>query len=392
MRDRETVTRRKVAKTSGDSGSNAGGGASRRTFLAAGLTTALGAAGVGMRRLFAQNADRSPLLAAAAQGAYPPTGEHLAANKQVAGMPNRFGTVGDIEYGPNDLDPTTFLTTWNFNNLPSGEREKSYRETLRPDGTLLREYEFIAYDREIEIAPGVFFPAWTYNGQVPGPTIRATVGDRIRIRFVNQGSHPHTIHFHGWHDPEMDGAFADQFVKPGEEFIYEFDADPVGIHLYHCHSSPLKRHVHKGLYGAYIVDPKEGRPPAHEMVMVMNGFDTNFDGDNEVYAVNSVAFHYMKHPIEVPVGELIRIYLVNITEFDPVNSFHLHAVFFDLFRTGTKLHTEEFTDTVMMCQAERAILEVTLRYPGRHMFHAHQSEFAELGWMGLFEVSGETAG
>jgi len=90
----------------------------------------------------------------------------------------------------------------------------------------------------------------------------------------------------------MDGAFADQFVKPGEEFIYEFDADPVGIHLYHCHSSPLKRHVHKGLYGAYIVDPKEGRPPAHEMVMVMNGFDTNFDGDNEVYAVNSVAFHY----------------------------------------------------------------------------------------------------
>lgn len=119
----------------------------------------------------------------------------------------------------------------------------------------------------------------------------------------------------------MDGAFPDQFVHPGEDFLYEFDADPVGIHLYHCHSFPLKRHIHKGLYGAYIVDPKEGRSPAQELVMVMNGFDTNFDGDNEVYAVNTVAFYYMNHPIKVKVNELVRVYLVNITEFDPINSF-----------------------------------------------------------------------
>ena len=375
---------RPVGGPHGNTGDEAAPGSPRRTFLAAGLTTALGAAGVGISRLFAQNPNRSPLVAAA-EDRYEQLSGELAANKQVPGMRNHFGTVGDIQVGPDLFDPTQFLTTWNFNDLPSGEREKSYRETRRPDGTLLREYEFVAYDKEIEIAPGVYFPAWTYNGQVPGPTIRATVGDRIRINFVNQGSHPHTIHFHGWHDPEMDGAFSDQFVRPGETFIYEFDADPVGLHLYHCHSSPLKRHVHKGLYGAYIVDPKDGRPPAHELVMVMNGFDTDFDGDNEVYAVNSVAFHYMKNPIELPVGELIRIYLVNITEFDPVNSFHLHAVFFDVYRTGTRSRTDEFTDTVMLCQAERAILEVTLRYPGRHMFHAHQSEFAELGWMGILK-------
>ena len=183
----------------------------------------------------------------------------------------------------------------------------------------------------------------------------------------------------------MDGAFPDQFVYPGEEFLYEFDADPVGVHLYHCHSNPLKRHIHKGLYGAFIVDPKTPKPKAHELVMVMNGFDTNFDGDNEVYAVNSVAFHYMHHPIEVPVGELVRIYLVNLTEFDPINSFHLHAAFFDVFRTGTRQRTDEFTDTVLLCQAERCILEFTLRYPGRYMFHAHQSEFAELGWMGVIQ-------
>ena len=86
------------------------------------------------------------------------------------------------------------------------------------------------------------------------------------------------------------------------------------------------------------------------------------------------------------VGELVRIYLVNLTEFDPINSFHLHGMFFDVFRTGTRMETNETTDTVMMCQGERAILETRFRYPGRFMFHAHQSEFAELGWMGFFEA------
>ena len=291
------------------------------------------------------------------------------------------------------FDPMAFLRTWNFGDLAEPERSRWYRETPRPDGSTLREYEIVAVDREVEIAPGVWFPAWAYNGQVPGPTIRATEGDRLRIRFINQGSHPHTIHFHGWHTPEMDGSLPGQDVAPGDSFLYEFDAEPFGIHLYHCHSNPLKRHIHKGLYGAFIVDPREGRPAADELVMVMNGFDTNFDGDNEVYAVNTAAHFHMAEPIRVTVGELVRIYLVNITEFDPINSFHLHAMFFDVYRTGTRLEPEETTDTVMMCQAERAILETRFRYPGQYMFHAHQSEFAELGWMGLFEaVEGDPGG
>ncbi|MCH8275583.1 MAG: multicopper oxidase domain-containing protein, partial [Armatimonadetes bacterium] len=239
---------------------------------------------------------------------------------------------------------------------------------------------------EIEIAPGLFFPAWTYNGDVPGPTIRARLGDRIRISFVNQGSHPHTIHFHGFHSAEMDGSAPEDYVYPGDSFLYEFDAEPFGLHLYHCHSVPLKRHIHKGLYGVFIVDPPTPRPRAREMVMVMNGFDTNFDGENEIYAVNTVAHHYMRHPIPVTVGELVRIYLVNITEFDPVNSFHVHANFFYEFRTGTKLDPDNFTDTVMMCQGERSVLEIRFPRPGMFMFHAHQSEFAELGWMGFFDV------
>lgn len=298
------------------------------------------------------------------------------------------GTVGRV--GTDIFDPAAYLRAWNFSHLPSDQRQRFYRETPRPDGTLLREYEIFAVDREIEIAPGIVFPAWTYNGQVPGPTIRATEGDRIRIRFLNQGTHPHTMHFHGWHPPEMDGALPGQEVQPGESFVYEFDAEPFGLHLYHCHTVPLKRHIHKGLYGVFLVDPRGGRPAADELVMMMNAFDTNFDAENEVYAVNTIANAYADEPIRVAVGRPVRIYLVNITEFDLVNSFHLHGMFFDVIRTGTALSATEHTDTIMLCQGERAILETTFRYPGDFMFHAHQSEFAELGWMGLFRA--EAAG
>ena len=194
----------------------------------------------------------------------------------------------------------------------------------------------------------MFYPAWTYNGQVPGPTIRCTEGDRLRIRFTNEGSHAHSIHFHGIHPANMDGAF--EPVHPGQSFTYEFDAEPFGLHLYHCHTVPIKRHIHKGLYGAFIIDPKEGRPPANEMVMVMNGFDTNFDGENEVYAVNTVAFHYQKHPIRIRQGELVRIYLVNVTEFDLLNSFHLHGNLYRLYRTGTDLQRYEWTDMVALAR------------------------------------------
>jgi manganese oxidase len=287
---------------------------------------------------------------------------------------------------PVGIDPAVYLRSFNFSHLADAERARFYRETPRPDGTTLREYEIFAVDREIEIAPGVRFPAWTYNGQVPGPTIRATEGDRVRVRFLNQGSHPHTIHFHGWHPPDMDGSLPEHEVAPGQSFVYEFDAEPAGLHLYHCHAVPLRRHIHKGLYGTFIVDPRGGRAPADELVMMMNAFDTNFDNENEVYAVNTVANAYMVDPVPVTVGRLVRIYLVNITEFDLINSFHLHAMFFDAYRPGARATPAEHTDTITLCQGERAILETTFRYKGDFMFHAHQSEFAELGWMGLFRA------
>ena len=280
------------------------------------------------------------------------------------------GMVGDVDVSL--FDPTVFLRTFDWG-----------KESTTPDGKTVREWDIAAVEKNIEIAPGIWFPAWTYNGQVPGPTFRCRQGDLLRFKFVNSSTHPHTIHFHGIHSPAMDGI--EPVIQPGENFIYEFEARPFGLHLYHCHVMSLRKHIHKGLYGTFIIDPPQARSPAHEMVMVMNGFDTNFD--NEVYAVNTVAFHYMKHPIQVKVGELVRVYLVNITEFDPVNSFHLHATLYRLYRTGTSLEHFELTDMVSMSQGERHILEFSFEFPGKYMFHAHQSEFAELGWMGVFEAT-----
>jgi manganese oxidase len=282
------------------------------------------------------------------------------------------GTTGEVDL--SRFDPTEYLTKFDYGDV----------STLA-NGQTVREYGILALDTEVEVAPGVFFPAWTYNGQVPGPTFRCTEGDRLRFKFFNSSEHPHTIHFHGIHPPSMDGV--EPVVKPGEGFTYEFDAKPYGVHPYHCHTAPLARHIHKGLYGAFIIDPPGGRPPAREFVMVLNGFDTNFDGENEIYAVNTVAFHYANHPIQVRVGELIRIYLLNLTEFDPINSFHLHAGMFKLYRTGTRMDHYEYTDNVIMGQGERHLLELTLEHPGKYMFHAHQSELAELGWMGFFEAT-----
>jgi FtsP/CotA-like multicopper oxidase with cupredoxin domain len=157
------------------------------------------------------------------------------------------------------------------------------------------------------------------------------------------------------------------------------------MQLYHCHATPLKKHIHKGLYGAFIIDPKEPRKPARELVMVMNGYDTDGDGGNNFYTVNGRSFYYAKYPVVVKRSAKVRIYLANLTEFDLINSFHLHGEFFRYQPTGTGDHWE-YTDTVMLCQGQRGVIEIDFHNTGTFMFHAHQSEFTDLGWMGFFQV------
>jgi FtsP/CotA-like multicopper oxidase with cupredoxin domain len=290
------------------------------------------------------------------------------------------GVNGEVDHLKNGFNPSDILTDFDAGKV-----------STMPNGQTLHEYTFTVVNKTIEVVPGIEFPAWTYNGRIPGPTIRVREGDHLRIRLINGSDHPHSIHFHGIHPANMDGVFdeASGQVMPGKEFIYEFDAEPAGLHLYHCHTAPLAQHIAKGLYGTFIIDPKEGWPKAdREFVMVMSGFDIDFDGENDFYNVNAIPFHYdhNKHPIKIKVGELVRVFLVNILEYDLINSFHLHANFFQYYPTGTSRTPSEFTDTIALMQGQRGILEFRYKYPGRYMFHAHKTEFAELGWTGVFDV------
>lgn len=349
----------------------------RRKFLGVGLSGGLGTLGAGLLAGTSQAQDPAP-TADPGHNMDAMGDSGIASNH--AGM--RGMLVGAVDHARNGFDPMQMLVDWDYGAVVG--------ETA--DGRPIREYNIAAGDIDIEIAPGIFFPAWSFNGRVPGPSIRCTEGDHLRINFANYGSHPHTLHFHGFHPAEMDGVDGEYrgAIAQGDSFVYEFDADPFGTHLYHCHATPLRRHIHKGMYGAFVIDPPAGRPPAREFMMIMNAFDTNFDGANEVYAVNTVGHEFMRRPIPVKVGELVRIHLINIVEFDLINSFHLHAMFFNYYDTGSTLEpTLRTVDTIMQAQGQRGMLEFRPRYPGRYMFHAHVSEFAELGWMGFFNAVNE---
>ena len=202
-----------------------------------------------------------------------------------------------------------------------------------------------------------------------------------RPRFANGGSHPHTIHFHGsiprtWTEFEI--------VEPGSSFDYEFEARPAGFHPYHCHATPLKKHIHKGLYGALIIDLKEPRPPAQDR-----------DGDERLRHRRRRREQLLHRerpvvllravPDQVSRSKLVRLYLANLTEFDLLN---LVPPARGLLPLPAERDGEawEYTDTAMQCQGQRGVIEISFANEGLFMFHAHQSEFTELGWMGYFNV------
>jgi FtsP/CotA-like multicopper oxidase with cupredoxin domain len=286
------------------------------------------------------------------------------------------------------------------------------------NGQTVREFTLIATENQsIEVMDGGYvFKAWTFNGTIPGPTMRVTEGDLVKITLVNDknNARSHSLHMHSIHSGEMDGVEGKGIVAPGESFTYEFVAQPFGVYPYHCHVPPVADHISRGLYGMLIIDPKEPRTQMKELAMMMNGYDFNYDmegpafiptveeavnnempdveeRDNELYSVNGKAFDYVNHPIELVAGEEYRIYLVNMLEFDLVNSIHVHGTMFEYYPSGTSKDPQQVNDIVTLGQGDRGILELSYPYPGRYMFHTHINEFADKGWMSFFNVSGNSS-
>jgi FtsP/CotA-like multicopper oxidase with cupredoxin domain len=250
---------------------------------------------------------------------------------------------------------------------------------IEEGGRRLRQFQVAARSITLPLGAGVLFKAWTLNGRVPGPTLRAREGERIRVVFRNDDSTSHSLHFHGIHPQEMDGI---EPVLRGRTAIYEFDLPRAGLYPYHCHVSPVVRHVGKGLFGLLVVDPPRPRPAADELVLVMGGYDLNNDGRNEIYAFNGIPDAYMHQPIRIRQNALVRLYLLNMTELEGPLTFHLHANEFRVMRPGWI----ESTDVLTLGVAERQILEFSYPFPGRYMVHPHQDQIAERGCMAFFEV------
>lgn len=318
---------------------------SRRDFLRVGLGAGAGALGAtlvaGRHRPTSEATARSPAGEAYAHGAQPPEG-----------------------LGPRALDAAT---------LPPPPEAMG-----RPAA---RSVELWVAEQPVEVAHERSMSAWTFNGAIPGPLIRAAEGDQLAIHLRNLGARPHNLHLHGRHDVSQDGWAP---IPPGGEATYRITAGPFGLHPYHCDTTPAADHLAHGLYGLMIVDPPHRRPPAHEVALVLSGFDVDGDGRSDLYGWNGVAGFFERFPIKVPTGELVRVYLLNMVADDPVASFHLHAEIFDVYRSGTRLVPDERTDVVTLAQTERAIVEFRLPRRGRYMFHPHQRHMAERGAMGWF--------
>ena len=167
------------------------------------------------------------------------------------GMPT---TVGEVDHERNGFNPSDIVTDFDYGRVSELE-----------NGQTLREYNFVAVDKHFEVVPGIEFSGLAFNGRIPGPTIRCTEGDRIRIHFTNGSSHPHTIHFHGMHVPPTGRADNSWLhVPPGETFIYEFEVPRggAGTYWYHPHAhGTLARQLWAGLSGQLVVDGPLERMP-----------------------------------------------------------------------------------------------------------------------------------
>ena len=131
-----------------------------------------------------------------------------------------------------------------------------------------------------ESAPGRTVPAWTYNGQVPGPTIEANVGDTVVVRLTNRLDEPTTIHWHGIRLPAaMDGTqMVQPLVQPGETFEYRFVVPDAGTFWYHSHHNETEQ-MERGLYGALVVRDAGEVKVDRERVLMLDDMKLRRNGD-----------------------------------------------------------------------------------------------------------------
>jgi manganese oxidase len=229
--------------------------------------------------------------------------------------------------------------------------------------------------------PGTFRPAFAYNNTIPGPTIRATQGERVRIIVHNEMDQSTSVHWHGLDIPnEQDGVtFVNQNpIRPGETFTYEFTLENYGSHMYHSHHNSMEQVV-GGLLGAFIIDPSAehaAEEPASdkEYVYILNDSILGF-------TVNGKGFPYTQ-PLTAKVGERVRIRFYN--EGLMIHPMHLHGMPMEVFaKDGYVLPAPYKCDTLNIAPGERYDVIVNVRAAGLWALHCHILSHVE-GRNGMF--------
>jgi nitrite reductase (NO-forming) len=191
------------------------------------------------------------------------------------------------------------------------------------EGAVAR-FSITVEDRTIEIAPGVRFRAWTFNGRVPGPVLHVRQGQPVEITFHNRGTMAHSFDLHAARVP-AGTAFRD--IPPGKSMTLAFTAHDPGVFVYHCVTSPAVMHIAAGMYGAMVVTPSKPLPHAdHEFVLVGSEWYLSGAGDSrpadidfdkalamrpDVVTFNGFADQYVDHALHVLPGKLARFYVGN---------------------------------------------------------------------------------
>ncbi|MEX0850978.1 MAG: multicopper oxidase domain-containing protein [Gaiellaceae bacterium] len=260
-------------------------------------------------------------------------------------------------------------------------------------------------DMAVQIAPGVSYNTWAFDGHgAPGPIINIREGQTVEMTLTNGGSIPHSIDFHAARIAP-DRAFRD--AKPGESFTFRFTAKDPGVYMYHCGTKPVLAHIANGMYGAIVVQPKEGLPKVdNEYVLVGSEWYLNGDGVKDAASLdmakarsrladwvtfNGYANQYVTHPLTAKPGETTRFWVVAAGPTNNVN-FHVVGTIFDRAWVNSDLASppQKGVQTVVVPAGGGAVFDVKIDQPGLYPFVSHAFADVDLGQVGLLKVGNPT--
>lgn len=262
-----------------------------------------------------------------------------------------------------------------------------------------KQVTLTAKESTVFVAQGVAYAGWSFDGSIPSTPLRLVVGDEVTVTVRNEAQMAHSLDTHAAQTPPNTNY---PIVQPGEEYTWRFTPAYPGAYMYHCGTPPVLMHIGAGMYGAMIVDPKEGWPEAQELVFVQSEFYLT-DGPNGVktpdfaklmqygaldYVVfNGYANQYVEHPIPVKVGEPIRIFVVNAGP-NIWSSFHVVGAIFDAaYINANPANKLVGLQSLSIGPGDGACVELMLKEPGTYAAVNHAFGHAQHGAIALLQAA-----